>query len=82
MRHPAHNAHYSPTFGALDLIISAKRLGHLWRRLARRSEYVAPRDQYDRDQDDDRHRHLPGDAVEKTTLFRPTGLHCHNYLLG
>jgi hypothetical protein len=25
---------------------------------------------------------LPGDAVEKTTLFRPTGLHCHNYLLG
>jgi len=45
-------------------------------------EYVAPCDQYDRDHDYYRYRHLTGDAVENATFFRVTGLHCHNYLLG
>jgi hypothetical protein len=54
----------------------------LRRPLVRTLEYVAPCDQYDRDHDYYRYRHLTGDAVENATFFRVTGLHCHNYLLG
>ena len=54
----------------------------LRRPLARTLEYVAPCDQYDRDQDNERYRYLADDAVKKAALFRVTSLHCHNYLLG
>jgi hypothetical protein len=71
----------------LDCPLSAtsgqnERGRQLKRPLARTLKYVARCDQYDRDQDDDHYRHLTGGAVKKATLFRVTGLHCHNYLLG
>ena len=61
----------------LEMKEAANR-GGLWRAL----KYVAPREQYDRDYDDDRYRHLTGCAVEKATVFRVTGLHFHDDLLG
>jgi hypothetical protein len=49
---------------------------------ARKSEHVTPCEQYNDNHDHDRYGYLTGGAVEKATVFRVTGLHCHSYLLG
>ena len=49
---------------------------------AERSEHVAPREQYDRNQHYYRYDHLTGRAVEKSALSLIVRLHRHGSLLG